>query len=838
MGAVDFFHKEFRTELTGLPDLLRYDACKRPGVVLGKGGELISTFRYRGPDMQCASPAEMGYLRVRVNDMVKKLDRGWMLHSTSVRAESVEYDDNGAFPDAVTRAIEDERVAQYRTEGTHYENDYYLTFTYLPEPLLVNQITSFAYDTTEKTASPAVIADKSIDYFERQLEEFVGILETGMKTKLVRLMPRQERDPVTHRTVWYEEQLSFLHECLTGVSMPIRVPQQCIPLGVDTLIGSYSVALGTRPRINGTSIRVVAIEGLPDVGTHFGVLEILNRMNVKFRWTTRWIAQNSEAAKSNTKKVRGKWRQKIRGFAADLMGKTNGPVNQDAADMAADAEEVLNDLESGNVSYGFWASTVVLMDENAAYLDAAIRYLIKHVTSLGFPCRDEDVNCNEAFFGSLPGHGYENVRMPEIHSMNLADCLPLTSTWQGPVSNPCDFYKKHYPHRPVPPLFQGSASGGTPFRVVLHNGDVGHTAVFGPTGAGKSTILALMVAQQFRYPGAKVFCFDKGESMLALCLGAGGQHYSFMDDDSPVKIQLAPFANVDRQSERAWALGYVESILELNDVKVDNDMRTEIRRVLNLLATRPVEMRSFTAFNQLVQIRAVKEVLGNYERDTAGGMLNGRRDSISTSRFTCFEMEKLMEQNDKHVAPVLLYLFRMIERALDGSPSMIVLDEAWMMLANKIFQDKLREWLKVLRKANCLVVFATQELQDVANSPIASTIFSACQTKILLPFAEAQSEENAKLYKAMRLTDREIELLAFATPKRDYFFTSPAGRRLFQLELGPLALAFVGASGVEDRKTIKELHRLHGDKWVGHWLQRRDLDPNLVKNDAMYRAAA
>ena len=838
MGAVDYFHKEFRTALTGLPDLLRYDACKRPGVVLGKGGELISTYRYRGPDMQCASPAEMGYLRVRVNEMVKKLDRGWMLHSTSVRAESVEYDDNGAFPDAVTRAIEDERVAQYRTEGTHYENDYYLTFTYLPEPLIVNQITSFAYDSTEKTASPAVIAEKSIDYFERQLEELVGILETGMKTKLVRLMPRQERDPVTHRTVWYEEQLSFFHECLTGVSMPIRVPQQCIPLGVDTLIGSYSVTLGTRPKINGTSIRVVAIEGLPDVGTHFGVLEILNRMNVKFRWTTRWIAQNAETAKSNTKKVRGKWRQKIRGFAADLMGKTNGPVNQDAADMAADAEEVLNDLESGTISYGFWASTVVLMDEKSDYLDAAIRYLIKHVNSLGFPCRDEDVNCNEAFFGSLPGHGYENVRMPEIHSMNLADCLPLTSTWQGPVSNPCDFYKKLYPHRPVPPLFQGSASGGTPFRVVLHNGDVGHTAVFGPTGAGKSTILALMVAQQFRYPGAKVFCFDKGESMLALCLGAGGQHYSFMDDDSPVKIQLAPFANVDRQSERAWALGYVESILELNDVKVDNDMRTEIRRVLNLLATRPVELRSFTAFNQLVQIRAVKEVLSNYERDTAGGMLNGRRDSISTSRFTCFEMEKLMEQNDKHVAPVLLYLFRMIERALDGSPSMIVLDEAWMMLANKIFQDKLREWLKVLRKANCLVVFATQELQDVANSPIASTIFSACQTKILLPFAEAQSEENAKLYKAMRLTDREIELLAFATPKRDYFFTSPAGRRLFQLELGPLALAFVGASGVEDRKTIKELHRLHGDKWVGHWLQRRDLDPNLVKNDALYRAAA
>jgi type IV secretion system protein VirB4 len=170
----------------------------------------------------------------------------------------------------------------------------------------------------------------------------------------------------------------------------------------------------------------------------------------------------------------------------------------------------------------------------------------------------------------------------------------------------------------------------------------------------------------------------------------------------------------------------------------------------------------------------------------------------------------------------------MIERRLDGSPTMIILDEAWLMLAHQLFEEKLKEWFKVLRKANALVVFATQELQDVANSPIASTIFSACQTKILLPNPEAESEDNRKLYKQMRLTDREIELLASATPKRDYFYTGPAGRRLFQLELGPVALSFVGASGIDDRKTIKELYRLHGAKWPRYWLQRRGLSPELV----------
>lgn len=840
MGAVDFFHKEYREKRLGLPDLLRYDSCIREGVLLGKGGELISTYRYRGPDMQCASPAEINFLRKRVNDMVKKLTGGWMIHSTTLRTESVEYEDSGAFPDAVTRAIENERVVQYRTEGSHYENDYYITFTYLPDPILVNKIKSFAFENSEKGINnPGKIIKKTIDYFERTMADYVSILETGMKTSLVRLMPRQERDPITQQLVWYEDQLAFIHECLTGISNPIRVPHDTIPCGVDYAIGSYSFYPGIRPTINGTKIRVVAIEGLPDRGTQFGILEKLNQFNVKFRWTTRWIARDPERAKASTKKVRSKWRQKIRGFVADLMGKRTGPVNTDAFNMSLDAEAVLTDLESGSVSYGYWASTVVLMGDDAAYLESVVRFFTKHVGSIGFPCRDEDVNCVEAFFGSLPGHGYENVRQPEIHSMNLADCLPLTSTWQGPVSNPCPFYKKLFPNRLVPPLFQGTASGGTPFRVVLHNGDLGHTLLVGPPGAGKSTLVSLMAASHFRYPGAKVFGFEKGESMLALCLASGGNHYNFMDDESErSSIKLAPLVNIDRQSDRTWALGYIETILELNKIKVDHNVTAEINRVLNLLQTRPIHMRSFTEFNQLINLREIKEVLMGYEREMAGGMLNGRSDTITSSRFTVFEMEKIMEMNNKHVAPVLMYIFRMIERSLDGSPTMVILDEAWLMLSHELFAEKLKEWFKVLRKANAFVVFATQELQDIDNSPIKSTIFSACQTKFLLPNPEAAAEENIKLYKSLGLSDSEIGLLVHAVPKRDYFFKSPAGRRLFQLELGPVALSFVGVSGVDERKTIKEMYRIHGDKFAKHWLQLRGLKPELISNDNLYRDAA
>lgn len=838
MGAVDFYNEEFRVKRAGFPDLLRYSSIIRPGIVLGKGGELIATFRYRGPDMECASSAELNLLRTRVANMVKQLVGGWMLHSTTLRRESLKYESNGAFPDVATQAIENERQAQYRAVEAHYENEYFLTFTYLPDAMLVSKIKDFAYESSEKGAlTPARLLNKTIAFFERQMLEYVGALESSMQTKLVRLTARQERDGDSHRLVWFDDQLAFLQECLTGRDQPVRLPAKVAPDGVNFLIGSYEFYPGIKPQLDDRFIRVVAIESTPDEGTQFGILNVLNELGVEFRWTTRWIARDPEKVKASVKRMRGKWRQKIHGIVADVTGKRTGSPNKDASDMADEADAVLNDIEAGSVAYGMWTSVVVLMDKNPAYLEECVQYLLKTIRAMGFMCRDEVVNCTEAFLGSLPGHGYENLRRPEIHSMNLADCLPLTSTWQGPVENPCPFYKKLYAKGIVPPLFHGSASGGTPFRVVLHNGDVGHAFIGGPTGAGKSTLLGLIAASHFRYPDAKFFLFEKGESMLALCHGVNGTHYNFLDDSTEAAstIGFAPFAQIDRLSDRIWAADYVETILGLHDVAVDLDMRAEITKAIDLLKTRPVRMRTLTTLCQLIQIRQVSQVLKLYEQNYSGGMLNSAGDTVSTDRFTVFEMEKLMSLNDKHAVPVLLYLFRMIERALDGSPTLIILDEAWLMLQHPMFQEKLMEWLKVLRKANASVIFSTQELEDIADSPIASTIFSACQSRILLPNVEAQ-KASKDLYKLIGLTEREMELLAYSTAKRDYFFSSPAGKRMFQLELGPVALAFVAASGTEDRAMAKKMHHLYGKNFAWHWLKYRGVDPMVLGEAARVAA--
>jgi type IV secretion system protein VirB4 len=173
-----------------------------------------------------------------------------------------------------------------------------------------------------------------------------------------------------------------------------------------------------------------------------------------------------------------------------------------------------------------------------------------------------------------------------------------------------------------------------------------------------------------------------------------------------------------------------------------------------------------------------------------------------------------------------MYLFRQIEKRLQGQPSLLVIDEAWLALGNPIFADRIKEWLKVFRKANCAVVLATQELSDVVRSEIRDSVLDACPTRIVLPNPAAGTESMMPLYtNYLNLNEQQMRIIAESVKKRDYYYTAKMmGNRLFSLGLGPVAMSFLGASGKEDLKAIQKLNEEHGKEWPYHWLLTRGLE--------------
>ena len=188
---------------------------------------------------------------------------------------------------------------------------------------------------------------------------------------------------------------------------------------------------------------------------------------------------------------------------------------------------------------------------------------------------------------------------------------------------------------------------------------------------------------------------------------------------------------------------------------------------------------------------------------------------------------------------VLAYLFHRIEGRLDGRPALLIIDEGWLALDDAGFAGQLREWLKTLRNKNASVVFATQSLSDIDASAIAPAIIESCPTRLFLPNERAIEPQISAIYRRFGLNDRQIEILAHATPKRDYYCQSRRGNRLFELGLGEVALAFTAASSKSDHAAIERIFAEHGHGGFAEaWLRERgvgwaaDLIPHLTNMEA------
>jgi type IV secretion/conjugal transfer VirB4 family ATPase len=798
---------EFRSHAQGLPDLLPWAALIDNGVVLTKSGGLLAGFEYRGPDLDSATKEELAAVSARINAALA-LDDGWSLHVDAVRRQSPGYPLDGAFPDRTTRLLDDCRRLAHEGEWAGFQSDYKLVMCWHPDPDAAAKTEMLFVDGAQK----AGVAQRSLIRFKTMLTEIEARLASTLKI-------RRLQDTVDPETgVVRSPLLAHLAACV-ALEPRSSFAMGTVPMYLDSVLGQHDFVTGFEPQIDGKTALCIAVTGFP--GSSFpGILDFLSRLPVEYRWSNRFIFMPVREAEKELGKYRSKWAQK-RLSLMNLMRSSQGGdvthVNADADGMATDAVAAMAEASSALVRFGYYTSVVLLSSSQVQPLREAAQFVIKTIANAGFSARVESVNAVEAYLGSMPGNLFANVRRPLVNTLNLAHLLPLTAIWAGPDVHPCPFYPEQ-----SAPLLQAKTDGATPYRLCLHAGDLGHTAIIGPTGSGKSTLLATMVAQHFRYCGAQAFVFDKGYSMFPLVAAAGGQHYDIAGEADD--ITFCPLGQIDDDGERSWAAEWLESLAELQGVAMSPELRKELFRAVNQLAasTDCTKQRTLSNFLLTLQDNRLREALEYYSlRGSAGRLLDAESDGLQTDIFQVFELEHLMGRGEKIVLPVLAYLFHRLEQRFEGQPTLLVLDEAWVMLGHPAFRTKLREWLKVLRKSNVAVIFATQSLSDLSHSGIDDVIFESCPSKILLPSPQAQTEALSGLYQAIGLNRRQIQIVSNAVPKRQYYHLHPDGSRVFELGLTPPEMAFVGASGRDDLARIRHLQKLDARGWPSTWLRER-----------------
>jgi type IV secretion system protein VirB4 len=791
---------EYRRRSQTLADFLPWAALVEKGVILNKDGSFQRSARFRGPDLDSATSAELVAITGRLNNALRRLGSGWAIFVEAQRLPGNSYPES-LFPDAASRLVDAERRAQFEEEGAHFESQYFLTLVWLPPAEDAARAEAWLY---ENRARGGADWRGALAGFIDRTDRVLALIEG--------FMPEAD---------WLddEETLTYLHSCISTRRQNVRVPET--PMHLDAFLTDEDLIGGLEPRLGRANLRTLTIMGFPSQ-TWPGLLDDLNRLAFPYRWSTRAICLDKTDATKVLARIRRQWfakRKSITAILKEVMtNEASVLMDSDAANKALDADIALQELGSDLVGEAYVTATATVWDEDAGVADDRLRLIEKTVQGRDFTCMRETVNAIEAWLGSLPGHVYANVRQPPISTLNLAHMMPFSAVWAGPERDE---------HFGGPPLFFARTEGATPFRFSLHVGDVGHTLIVGPTGAGKSVLLALMALQFRRYPRSQIFAFDFGGSIRAAALAMGGDWHDLggaLADDLAEPVALQPLACIDEPGERAWASDWIATLLARETVVVTPELKEHLWSALTSLSSAPIAERTITGLSVLLQSNALKQALQPYTvAGPWGRLLDAETERLGEAEVQAFETEGLIGAG---AAPtVLSYLFHRIEDRFDGRPTLLMIDEGWLALDDKGFAGQLREWLKTLRKKNASVIFATQSLADIDGSAIAPAIIESCPTRIFLPNERALEPQIATIYRRFGLNDRQIEILSLATPKRDYYCQSRRGNRLFDLGLSEVALAFAAASSKTDQAAIAEALAAHGrEGFAAAWLRGKGLD--------------
>ena len=792
----------------GLSDLLNFAHLFDDGVILNKDDSFVKTFLLKGPDLYSVSGEQLDGLTSVVNSMLLYLEDGWMVHVDEIRMPSQQYSERGYFPDSVSALIDDERREVYLSEGEHYENRQYLTFVWKFPRSKVKMARHWLI----KGIEPKV-RDEKLDKLWAQFSE------TTDKC-VARLSSYVECTQLNSA-----ELLSFLNFCITGENAFVPLPPK--GLFVSVALGRRPVVGGFIPRVGEQSICVLSIMGYLNSETVPGMLSELTTYPTIYRWSNRFILLSETTAASEMKVYQKNWGNKVKGFMGvvreSITGRVSDKINVDALRMSEEVNEAQTRNSAQETRFGYWSSQLVLFHEDVNELEKVAKALKRYIEQCGFPVLSETVNTMDAWLGSIPGHGSCNIRRILISGYNFAHFVPFQSVWAGAMRGPQGSLlpQNH------PPVFYAKTIGETPFRYFIDVGDVGHQVVLGPTGSGKTTFLGFLIAQFLRYENAEIFVFDKDNSHKALTYALSGKHY---DIGNKEELSFCPLADLSTPNLCVMAGQFIEDLIALQKVTITPDIREAILRAIQLLMedTRR-QSRNLTVFQSVVQHEEVRKALQYYTLKGQISLFDAVEDSMQTSHLQTFEMNWVLSQQPEIYVPVLRYIFDQIERRLEKnqelSPTLIVLEEAWLYLSHSLFSNKLKDWLKTLRKKNARIVFATQSLLDLydpaTKAPTTTTaaILESCPTKVYLPNKE-MSQAIREFYERIGLSDRQIEILKNAEPKRDYYVTTPEGSRLIELgfnDMKTVALSFIGLS-VSRANELLECKNKHQDKWVYHWL--------------------
>jgi type IV secretion system protein VirB4 len=777
--------------------------CGKPdeGIVLLKGGALMRSYSYICPDLGSASVDSIASVSWYFNETVKSMGGDWCAHFETQRGLTTEYP-GASWSNIAGYLIDCKRRETFTSMDAHFVNRYYLTLTKKLPGAVYSKVTNILYKKNTGEGEGFYnreIINKEIQNFRSQCEAAVS-----------RLSGRIIINPLDDN-----QTASYLHSAAsTGFNSISAMPR---PAFIDSFITDVDLDIATTLKLGNYYIPVIGIKNFPQ-NTFPSMLNQLNSSEIEYRWSIRWIARDKADSAKDIERYqkrfygsRKTWGTALFEVAASVESNREDPA---AIAFEQDTDAAKTELATDEYSFGYFTAGMMVWDEDYDTAVDKARYIAALINGAGFEARVETSNAFNAWLSMMPGNYYSNVRQPVLSSGNLSHIIPLSSIWPGARENA--FTAERFGC--VTPLLVCSTESKIPFFLNLNVGDLGHTFIFGPPGAGKSTLLCLLESQFLKYKNANVIIFDKDKSSRSVTMASGGVY----EEPGGSSAAFQPLRDLETDADLLWAAEFIGVLLEMQHIQPSPVMSQAVMEALKLMREeKSKDLRTLTAFQQYINYvdpstgeQTVRIGVQPYTINGQYGMIfDAAATTLTLSKWVMIEMGSLMKMGPAAVTPALMFLFHFIERIYTnprgdptGDPTILVLDEAWVYLNNSYFSRTIEEWLTTLRKKNVFCVFATQEVAKAVNSSISTTIASICLTRIYLADPNAMTKIVKDGYLQFGLEENEVLSISRAVMKRDYFYKSPLGARMFNLNLDKFQLALLSP----DHGLLDELEGQYG----------------------------
>ena len=773
-------------------DRLPYAGHLDDHTVMTRGGDLIQMIQVDGVAFETADSETLNHMAA-VRDVVMRgiANSNLMLYCHVIRRQ-VTAELSGAQPDGFVRDLDDAWQQQLRGKKL-YINDMVLVLVRRPAQGKIgffDRLTKWGNGTRN---SAERLADQT-----RELRE-LDAARTNLLSALSRYGPRLlGRYHDANGTC--SELLEILSALYNGEMQPVLeptgdagqyLPYKRISFGLDAL--ELKGASANTSRFGA----IVSIKDYPAY-TAPGMLDNLLRLPHELTMTESFAFIDRQIADERI----GLALRRLRAASDETTTLRQGLL--DAKD----------DLTGGAAAYGEHHLTVHVRAMTLAALDAAVADVQASLADIGAVAVREDLNLESAFWGQFPGNADFIARKALVSTANLSGLISLHGFPIGvPAGSPWG--------EPITVL---ETTSSTPYFFNLHSGDLGNFTLIGPSGSGKTVVLNFLIAQaQKFYP--RTFFFDKDRGAEIFIRAIGG-HYDVLRPGTPTGFN--PLQLPENATNQAFLRQWLSQILTPAGGQLTADENAIISSAVDANFGQPAEYRQLRYLVELLAggARPVRGDLASrlapwYGAGEHAWLFDNPTDQLNLDTRTAgFDMTALLD-NPALRTPAMMYLFHRVDERLDGSPSMIVIDEGWKALDDDVFVHRLKDWMKTIRKRNGVVGFATQSASDAIESKIAATIIEQSATQLFMSNPKAQVSDYCG---GFGLTAHELDLVRSLPEHLRCVLIKQGGNSVVaRLDMGNMPDAITVLSGREASvRKLDELRSVHGDapsEWLPMLLQ-------------------